>query len=144
MVASGLYVGYSPVAPGTLGSLLGVGIYLQLRHYPLILIAATACLFILGFLVCSKAEEIYQKKDSQRIVIDEIASMCLVLLFIKPTWSVIAIAFVLFRLFDIFKLPPAKRIEGLPGSRGIMLDDMIAAIYAIAVLLIGYLVYLIK
>jgi len=136
IISSGLYVGYSPIAPGTAGSLLGVLIYLQLLSRPLVLIAVTALLFVLGFLVCTKAEDIFGKKDSPKIVIDEIASMCLVYLFIKPTWIMVILGFVLFRIFDIIKPPPAKRFEDLKGSAGVMLDDLVAAIYSIAILLI--------
>jgi len=144
MISSGLYVGYVPFAPGTFGSLLGVLIYLLLIDYPIVFKIVTFFLFTLGFLICTKAEEVYGQKDCQKIVIDETASMCLVLIFTKPGWLNIAIAFLLFRLFDILKLPPAKRIENLPGSIGIMLDDAIAAIYSIAILSICYLLNLLK
>ena len=139
IIASGLYVGYSPIAPGTIGSLWGILIYLLLRRYPIIFIFITILLFIIGFFVCARAEKIFNEKDSGKIVIDEISSMCLVCFFIKPGWPMILIGFLLFRFFDIVKLPPAKRIEKLPGSLGIMLDDMIAAVYAVIVLSIIYL-----
>jgi len=131
LISSGLYLGYSPIAPGTLGSLLGVLIYLLLRESPYLYITATVLLFILGFLVSGKAEEIFDEKDSDKIVIDEIASMCLVYIFIKPTWLMMGFGFLLFRLFDIMKPYPAKKVEKLSGSKGIMLDDVVAACYAI-------------
>ncbi|NQT96005.1 MAG: phosphatidylglycerophosphatase A, partial [Candidatus Omnitrophica bacterium] len=139
MVSSGLYAGYSPIAPGTLGSLWGVLIYLHLRDHPALFILVTVLLFILGFILCGRAEDAYGRKDSQKIVIDEIASMCLVYLFIKPTWLMLGIGFALFRLFDIIKPPPARRIEALEGSKGVMLDDLVAACYTIAVLFIVYI-----
>ncbi|MFH1868523.1 MAG: phosphatidylglycerophosphatase A [Candidatus Omnitrophota bacterium] len=132
--ASGLYLGYSPVASGTVASLLGVLIYLQLREVPVVFIFVVVHLFILGFLVCGKAEEVFGKKDSSKIVIDEIASMCLVYLFIKPTWFMVIAGFFLFRIFDIIKPWPARRVEELSGSAGVMLDDIVAALYTIIVL----------
>ena len=138
LIASGLYVGYSPFIQGTLGSFLGVLIYLQLQQFPGIYFFAVMLLYLLGFLVSGRAEEIFGKKDSRRITIDEIASMCAVYLFIKPTPFMIIAGFVLFRIFDIIKPPPAKRAERFIGSAGVMLDDIVAAIYTIIVLSIIY------
>ena len=138
IIASGLYAGYSPVAPGTVGSLWGVLIYLLLYKYPVIFIFATMLLFVIGFLVCAKAEAIFNEKDSRKIVIDEIASMCLVYLFIKPGWFMVVVGFLIFRFFDVTKPPPIKRVEMFAGSAGIMLDDVIAAVYTIVILFIIY------
>lgn len=136
MVSSGLYVGYAPVAPGTVGSIWGMLIYLQLRDYPSLYILMVVLLFVLGFSICAKAEEIFGKKDSPRIVIDEIASMGLVYLFIRPTWFMIILGFILFRIFDIIKPPPARKMQELPGSKGVMLDDLVAACYTIIMLFV--------
>ena len=138
MVSTGLYTGYSPICPGTIASILGLLIYLQLKEFPVIYISVVALLFITGFFVSSRAEDIFKEKDSRRIVIDEIASMCLVCLFVKPSPAVLGIAFVVFRAFDIIKPPPARRIERCNGAKGVMLDDVIAAFYTIAVLFILY------
>ena len=131
LISTGFYLGYSPIAPGTVGSLLGVLIYLLLRELVYVYIAVTLLLFIVGFIVSEKAEEIFNEKDSPKIVIDEIASICLVYIFIKPTWLMVGFGFLLFRVFDIMKPYPAKRLEKLSGSKGIMLDDLVAACYAI-------------
>ena len=131
LISTGFYLGYSPIASGTVGSLLGVLIYLVFREFIYVYIAVTVLLFILGFLVSQKAEEIFDEKDSGKIVIDEIASMCLVYIFIKPTWFMLGFGFLLFRVFDVMKPYPAKRLEKLSGSKGIMLDDVVAACYAI-------------
>lgn len=140
MVSSGLYVGYSPITPGTLGSIWGLLIYLQLYQYPSLYIFTVLLLFILGFLISERAEEIFGKKDSRKIVIDEIASMCLAYLFIKPDRFMITAGFILFRLFDVIKPPPARRMQILSGSAGVMMDDVVAAIYTIATLFILYLI----
>lgn len=141
MASSGLYTGYSPIVPGTVGSLLGVFIYLRLITHPSLYVLAVLQLFALGFLICGRAEEIFNKKDSPKIVIDEIASMCLVYLFIKPTLFMLITGFILFRIFDIIKPPPARRLEKLSGSKGVMLDDVVAASYTIIVL---FAIYMIK
>jgi len=135
-MASGLYTGYSPVASGTIGSVLGVLIFLQLHNFPLLYICVCLVLILLGFLISGRAEAIYKQKDSRRIVIDEIASMCLVYLFIKPTRFMLISGFILFRIFDIIKPPPAKKLQALHGSIGVMLDDVVAAFYTIIVLFI--------
>ena len=131
LISTGFYLGYSPIAPGTVGSLLGVLIYVAFRDFVYLYIAVTLLLFIVGFIVSEKAEEIFNEKDSPKIVIDEIASICLVYIFIKPTWLMVGFGFLLFRVFDIMKPYPAKRLEKLSGSKGIMLDDLVAACYAI-------------
>jgi len=138
MVSSGFYIGYSPIGSGTVASILGLLIYLGLYRFPAIYIIVVILLFVLGFIVCGRAEEIFGEKDSKRIVIDEIASICLVYLFIKPTWFMLILGFLLFRIFDIIKPPPARRIEALSGSRGVMLDDVVAACYTIIIFFLLY------
>ncbi|UCH11833.1 MAG: phosphatidylglycerophosphatase A [Candidatus Omnitrophota bacterium] len=137
MVASGLYLGYSPIASGTIGSLLGVLIFLQLHNFPLLYICVCLVLILLGFLISGKAEEIYKQKDSPKIVIDEIAGMCIVYLGLPAGQAgrqarlwIIVIGFLIYRALDVIKPPPAKRVEKIKGSAGIMLDDIICAIYA--------------
>jgi phosphatidylglycerophosphatase A len=134
LISSGLYVGYSPLAPGTLGSILGVLIFLQLKDFLLLYILVCALLVILGFLVTGRAERIYNQKDSRKIVIDEIAGMCLVYLAVPPKLWIVTAGFLIYRILDIIKPPPAKRVEKLEGSVGIMLDDIICAVYTNAVL----------
>ena len=130
MIASGFYLGYSPVAPGTIGSILGVLIFLQIHNFPLPYICICILLILLGFLISGRAERIYGRKDSPRIVIDEIAGMCVVYLGMQPKLWIIIVGFLIYRIFDIIKPPPARRAEKMPGATGIMLDDIISAIYA--------------
>lgn len=127
-------MGYLPKAPGTFGSLLGILIYLRLREFRIVYITVVALLFVIGFLISKKAEDIFGQKDSPKIVIDEIAALCFVYLFIKPTLLIILLGFVLFRIFDILKPFPIKRVQKMPGSLGIMLDDIAAGIYVIIIL----------
>ena len=113
--------------------ILGVLIFLQLQSFPVVYFFVCLLLLILGFLTSGKAEEIYQQKDSGKIVIDEIAGMCLVYLGIlvyRPVkiWIVL-LGFLIFRFFDIIKPPPANKIQQIKGSAGVMLDDIICAVY---------------
>jgi len=130
LIASGLYTGYSPIAPGTIGSVLGVLIFLQLQESKAAYILVCLLLTVLGFLVAGPAEKLYNKKDPRVITIDEIAGMCIVYLGMPPKMWVIITGFVFYRIFDIVKPPPARNAESLKGSLGIMLDDIIAAVYA--------------
>jgi phosphatidylglycerophosphatase A len=131
LIASGLFAGYAPIAPGTIGSIWGIIIYLLFYRYPLLFRFITILIFIAGFLISEKAEIIFQKKDSEKIVIDEIASMCLVYIFINPEYLMLITGFILFRVFDIIKPIPARKIEKLSGAKAVMIDDVIAAVYTI-------------
>ncbi|TRZ80039.1 phosphatidylglycerophosphatase A [bacterium] len=134
LIASGFGAGYVPIAPGTVGSLWGVAIYVLLYRYPSVFVLSTLILFYIGFAVSSRAEKLFGEKDSKKIVIDEIASMCMVFMFIKPDWLILLTGFLLFRFFDIVKPPPARMVEKYSGAKAVMLDDVIAAAYTIMVL----------
>lgn len=136
LIASGFGAGYSPIAPGTVGSLWGVAIYVLLYRYPSFFVLSTLILFVIGFAISGRAEKLFGEKDSKKIVIDEIASMCMVFMFIKPDWLILLIGFLLFRFFDIVKPPPARRVERFSGSKAVMLDDLVAAVYTIFTLFI--------
>jgi len=134
LIASGFGAGYSPIASGTVGSIWGVVIYILLYRYPSAFVLSTVILFVIGFMVSGRAEGLFAEKDSRKIVIDEISSMCLVFMFIKPDWFMLLAGFLLFRFFDIIKPPPARKIEKFSGGKAVMLDDIVAAAYTIAVL----------
>lgn len=139
-IATFLFIGYLPFMPGTWGSLAGVLIYLLVRHNIYLFLGVFAALFFLGLYAAGRAEEIFGKKDDKRIVIDEVCGILLLYLLIPPSKLYIIIGFLLFRLFDILKLYPAKRLERLPRSWGIMADDVLSALYSyiiIQALLIG-------
>jgi phosphatidylglycerophosphatase A len=134
-VASGLGAGYAPVAPGTAGSLLGLLLAYLLSGltglggfwYP----AVTVLLFLSGILVSGHAETIYGEKDCGKIVIDEVAGMLITLYLMPASPLYFALGFMFFRLFDITKPFPARGIDrGVKGGLGVMLDDVVAAIYA--------------
>ena len=123
------YLGHSPLMPGTLGSLAGLLIYFVVKDKLPIYIFSVLFLFILGILFSSEAEKIYKRKDAQMIVIDEACGMMLSLFLVPYNAWIVILGFVLFRTFDILKPPPAKRMEKITGSLGIMFDDIVAALY---------------
>ncbi len=141
LLATGFGSGLSPVAPGTIGTLVGIPICLfslpliwPLRFLFVIVILALA-VFISG-----RAEMIYSKKDDQRIVIDEIAGFQVAMLPVAITGLHLCLAFVLFRIFDIWKPFPVSKLQGLPGGWGVVMDDVGAGIYAgVVMLLINYI-----
>jgi len=139
-------VGFIPIAPGTWGSLVGVGIYLLLRtralgefvgvEFSLVLILQLITL--VGIWAASRTERISGRKDPGKVVVDEVAGQLVSLIptlmpiLSAPLW--IMVSFILFRFFDIVKPYPARDMERLHGGLGIMCDDWVAGIYAATVL----------
>jgi len=139
-IGTGLYSGYFPLFPGTVGSLAGIAIYLVLRGLSLIseshwlgwpvLLAIT---FVAGWWSAGRCETLFGH-DARRIVVDEILGMFLTLFLLPASWGWILGGFILFRFFDVIKPFPARRVEAVGGGLGVMLDDAFAGIYANAVL----------
>ena len=147
-------VGYLPFAPGTLGALVGAGIYVTLwsgiyqidamrvglnllnSYTPQVafMFLITFAVTMLGIWAASRTERVLQKKDPSVVVIDEVAGQMIALLswpFLAHSgWTIIS-AFVLFRLFDIWKPYPIRRLEALESGLGIMADDVLAGVYAL-------------
>lgn len=131
LIATGGFSGYAGIVPGTVGSLVGLLLYLPLMASPILLRAVAAvALFFLGVFASSRVAAIWRIKDPHPIVIDEIVGMWIALLFVPNDFVHCIGAFVLFRLFDIIKPFPARQAELLKGGWGIMLDDVFAGIYA--------------
>ena len=142
-LASGFGSGLAPIAPGTFGTLAGVPICLLCLPLPWLLrLLVVLALMALAVYVSGRAEEIYSKKDDQRIVIDEIIGFQVTMLPVTITILHLCAGFVLFRVFDILKPFPLNDLQRLPGGWGVVLDDVGAGIYAGALMLL--LVYLIK
>ena len=129
LITSFFYLGHSPVMPGTLGSLAGLVVYLLVKDSLLLYGFALLFLFTLGVMFSSEAERVYKRKDARMIVIDEACGMMLALFLVPATTVSIITGFLLFRIFDIIKPPPAKRVEKITGAFGVMFDDIIAAVY---------------
>jgi phosphatidylglycerophosphatase A len=149
-------VGYIPIAPGTFGSLVGIGLWFALRalflnflwpaanrnqlsllhvSYALItlLLIAAVVVALIGTWAASRVENLHGAKDPHKVVIDEVAGQLIALIAIPleaENWWTIGLAFILFRFFDIVKPYPARNFENLHGGLGIMADDVVAGIYA--------------
>ena len=135
-IATGLYAGFLPYAPGTWGSLVGLIIYYPLSRLPLPeYLAAVGILFVVGVLAAGSAEKILDRKDAGPIVIDEIVGI-LIALAIAPAEPLFWIlGFILFRFFDILKPFPINLLdERIHGGLGIMLDDVLAGVYSLLLL----------
>ncbi len=134
-LATGFGAGLAPVAPGTAGTLVGVLICLLCLPLPWTLrLVFVFVLFMLSIYIGEQAEKIYQKKDDQRIVIDEIVGLQITMLPIAINILNLCAAFALFRVFDIWKPFPIKNLQKLPGGWGVVIDDVAAGIYAAIVL----------
>jgi phosphatidylglycerophosphatase A len=127
-------VGYAPVAPGTFGTAAGLAIWWWLPHTLAFQVAAIVVLFAAGAWSGTVAEEHFHKTDPGHVVLDEVMGMFITLLLNPVGWKGAAAGFLLFRIFDIIKPPPARALERLPGGSGIMADDAMAAVYANLVL----------
>jgi len=130
VLATGCYVGYTPRAPGTAGSILGLGIIWGLADSSsLLYIMLTVFLLIIGIWVSGRAE-IYFGHDGSQIVIDEIIGVMITFVWIPLNAFTLVTGFILFRIMDIAKPFPANRAQKLPGGTGVVADDVIAAVYA--------------
>ena len=128
-LATGFGVGYLPLVPGTWGSLLGLLLTWFFVPVSLWSILIWVLVLIIGAVVSTTAEKDLGH-DARPIVIDEIMGMGLALLLAPKRIVYYVIAFVLFRLFDIVKPFPARQAERLPGGWGVMVDDLVAGVYA--------------
>ena len=129
-LATAFGVGYVPVAPGTFGSAVGLLLWLALPSSRVLQASAIAILFAAGAWAGSAAERHFGRTDPGPVVVDEVMGM-LMTLFMNPVgWVGAGAGFLIFRLLDIIKPFPARRLEQLPGGIGIMADDAMAAIYA--------------
>ncbi|MBN1526758.1 MAG: phosphatidylglycerophosphatase A [Candidatus Omnitrophica bacterium] len=141
-ITSFFYLGHSPITPGTFGSLGGVAVYYLVRSNVILYAFTIFFLFMLGWLFTAEAERIYKSKDAKMIVIDEASGMLLALFCVPYSLACIIAGFILFRVFDITKVPPARQLEKFTGAYGVMLDDVIAAVYTNIILQLVFRVIL--
>lgn len=161
-------VGFLPVAPGTFGSAVGVGLYLLVRlasahvfsfatrhgwslelleslrlTFMLLLIATLAAI---GVWAATRAEKLLGRKDPGAVVVDEVVGQLITFLFVPFTsgvWTIV-VGFFAFRLFDIWKPYPVRRLEALESGLGIMADDVLAGAYAAILLSLLTSIYLLS
>lgn len=129
ILATGLGSGYSPVIPGTAGSFTAVLLFLVIPDLFIVHLFLISLVYFTG-VWASKIIEAEQGKDPGIVVIDEIAGQWIALLFLPLSLKAVLTAFILFRVFDIWKPFPVNYMEKLPHGWGIMTDDVIAGIYA--------------
>ncbi len=151
LIATGFFVGYIPWASGTFGSLLGCAIaFVPAFENPLIALAIIVPGFFAGVVTSARVAaveghrltkvaaltkaifqpEAHREPDPSIVVIDEVVGQWIALFLLPLHLQTVITAFVLFRLFDVVKPPPARQVENIPHGWGIMLDDLIAGIYA--------------
>ncbi len=139
--ASGLYSGYAPFASGTVGTLVGIAVYLIPSFaQTTILLPACAIVFVLGSLAAGKMEKAYGH-DPSIVTIDEVVGIWVSLLLLPKSYLIIAAGFFLFRAFDVFKPWPARVFDKMEGGWNIMLDDVVAGIYTNIILQIAVRVF---
>ncbi len=137
-IAEGAYAGRSPFAPGTAGTVVGVLLYLCLKGVPLVsYVIACALATGIGIWAAGEAERMLGRKDAPSIVIDEIAGYLISMVMVPSNWEYIVAAFFLFRLFDVIKPWPLRRLQDLHGGLGVVIDDVGAGIYTNVVLQIA-------
>ncbi|MBO6563868.1 MAG: phosphatidylglycerophosphatase A [Pseudomonadales bacterium] len=134
-LAFGLGSGLSPKAPGTVGSLVGLLLFLPVLCLPIyVQLAVVVGGFVFGCWLCDRVAEDMSVKDPGGIVWDEFVGMWIVMLWLPSLYWLIP-AFLLFRLFDIWKPWPVSVADrSMTGGLGIMVDDVIAGVYALGIL----------
>jgi len=138
-LATGFGAGRSPEAPGTIGTLVGLILYLlfvpkisAFWQLVVVVVAIAVAIYVSGWMA-----EAHNEKDPSIVVADEIVGLFVTYLWLplafdsgRPAWSLLIVGFLLFRIFDIWKLWPIRKLETLPGGFGIVLDDVLAGVYA--------------
>lgn len=130
LVATGLYSGYMRPFSGTWGTIpaWALAFFLLKGNLPAIIIV-TLVVFVLSVWSATEAEKMFGH-DSKNIVIDEWAGMLVTLIAVPYGLNNYIVAFIMFRVFDVIKIPPAAQFEKLPGGWGVTMDDIAAGVYA--------------
>lgn len=124
--------GLFPVASGTVGTAAAIPFYLLLANAPVTAyIAITVAFTIFSCWIAGRAEEIFLQHDSGKIVIDEVAGYLVTMIGVTLSWQTVVAGFLLFRFFDITKIPPARYFDrSVKSGVGVVLDDVVAGIYS--------------
>ena len=139
-LATGLFIGTAPFAPGTFGSIIGLPIVFLLSRLNLLLSVSFMVLFIfLAIGIASAAEKILNQKDPAKIVIDEIAGVMVAFTGLPFNLKTVIAGFIIFRAFDILKPFPIRTLETrVSGGSGVVLDDVMAGVYANLILRLAF------
>lgn len=135
-IGSGLFSGYFPFAPGTIGSIFALLIFLipGFENY-FIIIPFIVVSFAIGIPLGNYFEEIYSK-DPKQFTLDEFTGMWIALLATPKSIELILLTFAIWRILDIYKPFPANKAEQLKGGWGIMLDDVVSGMYSLIIIII--------
>jgi len=141
IIASGFGTGYAPIAPGTAGSILATAIvyvfvyHLHFNQFDLnaFLLTMSSLGFVIGIGCCNLLEDEWGK-DPSKVVWDEMIGIFISLIFIPITFTNLILSLILFRFFDISKILGIRKLEDIDGGAGVMLDDVLAGVYANLVL----------
>jgi phosphatidylglycerophosphatase A len=130
-IATVFKAGYIPIAPGTVGSIIGLLVFWLIKDYASFTIEmfVAATLFFAGVWASTIVEQVLERHDPGVVIVDEVVGMLVALMLLPPTITVTFLAFLLFRVFDIIKPYPARRCEQLSRGWGIMMDDVVAGLY---------------
>jgi len=138
-LATGLGLGYAPVAPGTFGTVLGSVLFYFLRDKPQMWFIYFSLIFaVISIIIAHLGEKSFKKKDCQKIVIDEVAGVLFCYACVTYSTFNLVLGFILFRLFDVAKIFPANWAQNkLKGGMGVVGDDLVAGIQA-GIILYGF------
>jgi phosphatidylglycerophosphatase A len=130
-IATCAHVGYAPVAPGTFGSAVGLVVYYLVRRQAstAVELGAIAVILVVGLWSATEAEHHFGGIDPRPVVIDEVIGMLITLALHPVNVTGAIVGFFIFRVLDVVKPWPARRLELLPGGFGVVLDDVMAGVY---------------
>jgi phosphatidylglycerophosphatase A len=140
-------LGNAPKMPGTVGTVGAIPLFLVFllfkdsEYYNNIYFIFLVAFFMFSVYVSEKAEAIYQEKDAQCIVIDEVLGYMTTMFLVKATIINVILGFILFRIFDITKPYPIRKLQNLKGGIGVVIDDFLAGIMANIILVIGGMIW---
>jgi phosphatidylglycerophosphatase A len=135
LLASWFFTGLMPKAPGTFGTLAAIPLAIAVNYLGTIYGAFSLVIFIsVAVLTSGLSRKLIGREDPPEIVIDEAAGLSVTLFLLPLSWFSLSLGFLLFRLFDIFKPFPIRRLEKIKGGIGIVSDDLLAGVYANLVL----------
>ena len=133
IAATFFYLGKLPIAPGTWGSIGALTLWLFLPVTTSVHLSAILLLFVLGVYSSHKVAKYMQVHDPSEVVIDEAVGMGISLFMLPHSYSLYLLAFIVFRIFDILKPSFIYQVQNLPGGWGIMLDDVLAGLFTLAI-----------
>jgi phosphatidylglycerophosphatase A len=131
LLSTWMGTGLIPPVPGTMGTLGAIPLVILFSYAGNLLQSLLIILFVvISIWASEKRSKQLNQEDPSQVVIDEVAGFLVTLLFLSLTWENLILGFVLFRLFDIFKPFPIRKLERLKGGLGIVMDDLLAGVYA--------------